>query len=154
MCAALARHLARRLGLNGELAYMAGLLHDVGRLVMLMRFPDQTDMLLRRQDGDDEFGIDRERETFGFTHAQVGAALLEMWGLPGGIVQAAHEHTDPAEPEDALSAAVWRANQLSYEMDDAEEDDEQKPWMVAIDLSVSARHKMIEEIEALEGDSR
>jgi putative nucleotidyltransferase with HDIG domain len=150
ICAALARHLARGTDANGELAYMAGLLHDVGRLVMLTRFPDQADLLLRG--GGNEVGTASEREVFGFTHAQVGAALLESWDLPAEIVQAARHHTDETEPDDELAAAVWRANLLSYEMEDFDDDDEQKPWMAAIGLSVAARHKMIEEIEAIEGD--
>jgi putative nucleotidyltransferase with HDIG domain len=153
ICAALARHLARGADANGELAYMAGLLHDVGRLVMLMRFPDQTGILVPA--GGDNDGIEGERATFGFTHAEVGAALLEAWGLPAPIVQAAHLHTDATEPDGDPAAAVWRANLLSREMEDFDEDDadEQKPWMAEIGLSVTARHRMIEEIEALEGDS-
>jgi putative nucleotidyltransferase with HDIG domain len=153
MCAALARHLALRNNVNGELAYMAGMLHDVGRLVMLMQFPDYTDALLLRRGGNDESGTADEMTEFGFTHAQVGGALLETWGLPEGIVQAAHQHVDETEPEDPLAAAVWRANLLSYEMEDSEDDDEEKPWMQAIGLSVAARHRIIEEIESLEGDS-
>jgi hypothetical protein len=48
-----------------------------------------------------------------------------------------------------VAAAVWRANLLSYELEDGDEDEEQ-PWMTAIGLSVAARHQMMEEIEAFE----
>ena len=156
LCAALARHLALRKGFDGEFAYMAGLLHDVGRLVMLMRFPDQTDMLLQRCS--DDAGIARERERFGFDHAQVGGALLELWGLPGGMVQAAHQHADPTEPEEPRAADIWRANLISHEMaQDAEptsgvDPNQISPWMDAIDLSVKARKQILDEIAALEND--
>jgi putative nucleotidyltransferase with HDIG domain len=158
MCAALARHLALRKGFDGEFAYMAGLLHDVGRLAMLMQFPDHTDMLLQQRSDDDDAGIARERERFGFDHAQVGGALLELWGLPGGMVQAAHQHADETEPEDPRAADIWRANLISHEMaEDAEptsgvDPNQASAWMSAIDMSVKARKQILDEIAALEND--
>jgi putative nucleotidyltransferase with HDIG domain len=153
MCASLARHLAMQKNVDGELAYMAGLMHDVGRLAMLMQFPEQTDVLLRVHSDDDNFGIDREFARFGFDHAQVGGALLELWGLPEKIVQAAHQHADETEPEDPMSASVWRGNMLSHEMiDEPDEDEELRPWMVAIGLSVKAKRQIMIEILALESD--
>ena len=158
ICAALARHLALRRGFDGEFAYMAGLLHDVGRLVMLVQFPDQADLLLTRRSDDDDTGIDVERRMFGFDHAQVGGALLELWGLPGGMVQAAHQHADETEPEEPSAAGIWRANLISHEMAaDAEpgsqvDENEVSPWMDAIDLSVKARKQILDEIAALEND--
>ena len=153
LCAALARHLAMQKGVDGELAYMAGLMHDVGRLAMLMQFPQQTDVLLRVRSDDDNFGIDREFARFGFDHAQVGGALLELWGLPEQIVQAAHQHADETEPEDAMSASVWLGNLLSHEMiDEPDDQDTLLPWMVDIGLSVKARRQIVDEIRALESD--
>ena len=153
LCAALARHLAMQKGVDGELAYMAGLMHDVGRLAMLMQFPQQSDVLLRVRSDDDNFGIDREFSRFGFDHAQVGGALLELWGLPEQIVQAAHQHADETEPEDPMSASVWRGNLLSHEMiDEPDDQDVLMPWMVEAGLSVKARRQIVDEIRALEAD--
>jgi putative nucleotidyltransferase with HDIG domain len=152
LCGALARHIARRAGAEGELAFVAGLLHDVGRLAMLIHFPEHTEILLGRRSGDVEHGIDLETELFGFTHAEVGAALLELWGLPDTLVLSAHQHIDQVEPDDVLSAAVWRANLLTHEMEDEDDADEVQPWMEAIGLTVAARHRMMDEIEALEGE--
>ncbi len=154
-CAALARHLAPRLGADGESTYMAGLLHDVGRLVMLMQFPDRTEMLLHRHD--DARGLEHERALFGFDHAQVGGALLESWGLPGHIVQAAHEHADESEPDEPGAACVWRANVIAHEMDEYQlqadpDDDQVQPWMESIDLSPKAYRKILDEIAALAND--
>ena len=157
ICAALARHLALRRGYDGEFAYMAGLLHDIGRLVMLMQFPDRSDLLLSQRT-DDDAGIDLERRLFGFDHAQVGGALLELWGLPGGMVQAAHQHADQTEPDEPSAASIWRANLISHDMaadaDPASGVDENavSAWMDAIDLSVKARKQILDEIAALEND--
>jgi putative nucleotidyltransferase with HDIG domain len=149
-CAALARHLAAQKGVDAEGAYLAGLLHDVGRLVMLMEFPEQSDVLLRTRGGDTDNGLNSELLEFGFTHAQVGGALLELWGLPEGIVMSAHQHADETEPEDAMAACVWRANLLSHEMAQETNLDEEQPWMTAIGLTVAARQKIFDEIRALE----
>jgi HD-like signal output (HDOD) protein len=150
LCAALSRHIGQRAGLHGEFCYMAGLLHDVGRLTMLMRFPDCVDLLLRpARVAEHGLGPEEELAMFGFTHAQVGGALLELWGLPGGIVQAAHQHMDDVEPEDPMAAAVWRANLIAHEFGDDEDDEAQLPWMEAIGLDAETRRRMIEEIETL-----
>jgi len=153
LVATVSRHLALRAGVPAELTYIAGLLHDVGRLVMLMQFPEQHDLLLRQRCRDDDPGLAEEQGVFGFTHAQVGGALLELWGLPEGIVQSADQHADETEPEDPMAAAVWRANLVAHEFGD-DHDDAELPWMDAIGLDRDARHAMLEEIQALGTDSR
>ncbi len=153
LCAALARHLALARGIDGEIAYMAGLMHDVGRLAMLMQYPHETDVLLRLRSGEDEQGIEDESERFGFDHAQVGGALLELWELPERIVVAAQRHADATEPEEALCASVWQANLYAHEMiGEPDLRDEQSPWMVAAGLSLKARQRIEDEIGALESD--
>ena len=153
LCAALARHLAIRQGFGGEFAYMAGLLHDVGRLVMIVRHPDASESLLRQHGGDDET-LREERARFGFDHAELGAALLELWGLPGGMIQAAHQHVDAVEPDDPTAAGVWRANRLAHEWiaSGADPGDGEPAWMDAIDLSKAGRQQILDEIAALEND--
>ena len=148
LTAALARHIAHRMGVESEMAYIAGLLHDTGRLVMLMKFPDQQDVLLIREGRDAMAGLAEERAAFGFTHAQVGGALLELWGLPEGMVQAAHQHADETEPEDPVAAAVWLANLVAHEFGE-EDDDQHLPWMESIGLDQAGRLQMLEEIRAL-----
>ena len=155
LCAALARHIASRRNADGELAYMAGLMHDVGRLAMLMQFPGQTGVLLHVRGDNDHLALEREFEAFGFDHAQAGGALLERWGLPAEIVLAAREHGDEVEPDDPISASVWKANLLTHEMENVPEEFEgiQQPWMIEIGLSVSARRRILDEIHAFEADS-
>ena len=155
LCAALARHLATRRGVDGELAYMAGLMHDVGRLAMLMQYPAQADVLLHVQVDDDHAAVDREFDVFGFDHAQAGGALLEQWGLPPEIVLAAREHGDEFAPDDVISACVWKANVLTHAMGDVpqELEDVQQPWMIEIGLTVNMRRRILDEIRAFESDA-
>ena len=151
VCAALSRHIAMRSGLDGEIAYMAGLMHDMGRLAMLIQFPQHTDLLLHGGAGDDAPGIDREVARFGYDHAQVGGELLQLWGLPAPIVRAARSHGRTVAPRRAMSAAVWRANQLAHAMTEALDDDAiEEPWMTSIGLDVVERRRMAAEIRSLE----
>jgi len=155
VCASLARFLAFQRGCDVELAYMAGLMHDIGRLAMLMKYPAHAGVLLRIAHDDDEIGVDREVAIFRFDHAQAGSALLELWELPAQIVQAAREHVSVSEPDDPVSACVWRANLLAHTVTHEPDDlDVERPWMTEIGMTVKTRRKMLDEIRALQVDQR
>ncbi len=150
-CAAIARHLAQGAGLDGEVAYMAGLMHEVGRLAMLIAHPHLRERLLRVQGDIDHRGIEREYAEFGFDHAQVGGALLARWGLPAAIVRAAEEHGGATAPRDPLSATVWRANLMSHALAmEADELDGETPWMIDAGIDLDGRRRLLDEIAALE----
>jgi putative nucleotidyltransferase with HDIG domain len=94
----------------------AGLLHDVGKLVLASNFPEDYEKALA------EAGsmplCDAERDVFGATHAEVGAYLLWLWGLPDAVVEAAAFHHDPRACRAADSrslAAVYAANALEHD---------------------------------------
>jgi diguanylate cyclase (GGDEF)-like protein/putative nucleotidyltransferase with HDIG domain len=80
-----AAHTADEARVPADAVHLAGLLHDVGKLVLPLVFgEDESDMLVA------EFpsGADRvlaERERFGIDHAQCGALLCERWGLPAEV---------------------------------------------------------------------
>lgn len=77
-------------------AFMGGMLHDVGRLVLAANLPDAYSevMVLADQTG---LGVTRaELDVFGTTHAEVGAYLMGLWGLPDQIVEAIAFHHSPS----------------------------------------------------------
>ena len=152
VCAALARHLHGRKGQDGEVAYMAGLLHDVGRLVMLMHQPKDTEELLQRAGVDDDSSVETERKRFGFDHAQVGAALLELWGVPERMVQATHQHADVTEPEEPMAASVWHANRLAHLLVSEPDDHQDRPWVQQAGLTDQVCQQILDEVAAFEGD--
>ena len=152
LCAAIARHIAVQQGLDGEAAYMAGLMHEIGRLVILIKHPHLTDALLGVERDDDHFTAEDERAHFGFDHAEIGAALLARWGMPPAIVKAVDDHEQESRPADPMSAAVWRANQIVHIIQEEPEDiDAPLPWMIEIDLSIENRRRIFDEIAALGG---
>lgn len=71
-----------------EEAFLAGLLHDIGKLVLLERFPVKYAEILHDGELPTLVALEKEKETFGFTHPQVGAALVNHWLLPENLVEA------------------------------------------------------------------
>lgn len=96
-CGVAARVLASHLReYNIERYFVAGLIHDVGRLVMYIREGDTSreSIELARDKSMDLFRA--EQETFGFNHAQVGGYLLDSWNLPSSFREAVAYHHSPA----------------------------------------------------------
>jgi HD-like signal output (HDOD) protein/ActR/RegA family two-component response regulator len=117
-------NLARRMVTKREQAedaFIAGLLHDVGRLVLASRGPREYALAVREAGAEGGRKVcAAEHEIFGATHAQVGGYLLGIWGLPLEIVDAVLCHHDPnriAWDSVDVPAAVYLSNVLSHNPD-------------------------------------
>ncbi|MFO0714723.1 MAG: response regulator [Sandaracinus sp.] len=75
-------------------AYVAGLVHDLGRLVLAMTKPDDLKAIRAIAPNDEEAQLALERSRLGFGHPELGAALLALWGLPNTLVTAVMSHHD------------------------------------------------------------
>lgn len=99
-------------------AFTAGLLHDAGKLALVWNGPDEYKAVLARVDEGRQTVVQAEQEVFGATHAQVGAYMLGLWGLPDPIVEAVAFHHNPDECPGVTFApltAVHAANCLVHE---------------------------------------
>ena len=104
-------------------AFMAGLLHDVGKLVLVANLPElySAALVQAQEHGTTEW--EAEHALLGTTHAEVGAYLLGLWGLPDPIVEAlAFHHCPSACPDQRFSplTAVHIANVLVHTEDSTE----------------------------------
>jgi len=98
-------------------AFVSGLLHDIGKLVLASNFPDDYDAVMQESGGRTSVLLDAERRTFGADHAEIGGYLLGLWGLPGPVVETIALHHQPAKcPRKAFGplAAVHAANGLIH----------------------------------------
>jgi HD-like signal output (HDOD) protein len=98
---------------------MIGLLHDVGRLVLAANLPENFERAHRLALEKQIVHWEAEREVFGTTHAEVGAYLLGLWGLPETIVEAVAYHHTPARcphPGSAMLTALHVASVLAAAM--------------------------------------
>ncbi|MFO7728011.1 MAG: response regulator [Desulfonatronovibrio sp.] len=115
--AKLAQGLARIEGLSREEAgdcYMGGVLHDVGKLVLASQMPEQYNAVLEKVRQEKILLSDAEQEVLGATHAEVGAYLMALWGLPEAIVEAIAYHHQPRVSNGSFQpqTAVYAANIL------------------------------------------
>jgi putative nucleotidyltransferase with HDIG domain len=117
-CALCARTLAMDcLRHQREAVFVAGLLHDIGGLVMYNREPDLSRQALESCTGGPE-GLEiqnAERELFGFDHADVGGALAHRWSLPINLQECIAYHHNPgwAKEHRVEAAIVHIANSIA-----------------------------------------
>jgi putative nucleotidyltransferase with HDIG domain len=90
-----------------ERFFTAGLLHDIGRLVMFSKCPEEFNKALKRSRGAEELLFNCERRIFGFDHSDVGAALLKHWNLPYSLQEAVEYHHNPRRaPSKSMEALI------------------------------------------------
>jgi HD-like signal output (HDOD) protein/ActR/RegA family two-component response regulator len=103
-------------------AFTAGMLHDVGKLILAMQRPDELATVIAAAHDEGRPLHILEHERLGVTHAEVGAYLLSLWRLPAPIVEAvAHHHTPYVREAAGLDpgAAVYIADRLVAEHETA-----------------------------------
>ncbi|MDR2451314.1 MAG: HDOD domain-containing protein [Candidatus Accumulibacter sp.] len=90
-----AKALAEQTGVDPRLAFVSGLLHDIGRLLMHTASPGHVLQALDRRRHDDIPLIAAEREVFGYDHCAAGRVLAGAWKLPADIADAIAAHHEP-----------------------------------------------------------
>ncbi len=114
-----AQDVAHSANLDVTAAYTAGLLHDVGQLLLFAYNPEAYGLVLRlRAERDDDI-VQIEREILGLDHAHAGGELARLWKLPEAIADAiaGHHASDQNEPENELADVVHIAEVLSHSLD-------------------------------------
>jgi putative nucleotidyltransferase with HDIG domain len=98
LCAVAAGQIGARHGAaRTESPFVAGLLHDIGQLVMYSRVPEASrQTLLMLADATDDVDLyECERAVMAFDHAAVGASLARNWGLPDSLLECIEFHHEP-----------------------------------------------------------
>lgn len=117
-CALAARTLAMEcLKPKREAVFIAGLLHDIGQLVLYYRLPElSSQALVAVMEGPGELEAqEAERDLMGFDHAEVGGELIRRWGLPLNLQECVAFHHDPtrASQHPVEVAIVHIANSIA-----------------------------------------
>jgi HD-like signal output (HDOD) protein/CheY-like chemotaxis protein len=86
-------------GLADE-TFTAGLLHEIGKLVLLAQMPKEYDAILKSVVEKQTTVAAAEREQLGCTHADLGGYLMSIWGLPHSLIHAVTFHDRPSESTD------------------------------------------------------
>jgi HD-like signal output (HDOD) protein len=121
MTGVLARHVAKLERKDGkvlEQCFLAGLLHDIGQLVLAFGLNEEYSEVITKSVSENIPVWQMEQELLGATHADVGAYLLALWGLPNPIIEAVALHHQPAkcaEPAFSPAVAVHVADVFAHE---------------------------------------
>ena len=80
---------------NAERFFVAGMLHDIGRLVLYTKISDQARDAIVAAKTNKVLLYEAEKESLGFTHAVIGGVLLQTWKLPTSLEEVVMFHHNP-----------------------------------------------------------
>ena len=113
-CAVLAEKLAGPTSLEADVAYTAGLLHDIGRLALVAGYPGEYANFLASTEMEPSDALQRERELFGIDHCQAGLLLVSRWKLPVAFISVTSRHHEaPVAGEPAVLTTVRRSCRMA-----------------------------------------
>ncbi len=118
-CGVIARIIAGyRREPNVETFFTAGILHDIGRLIMYTKMPAECRNILSQVAKQPQLLFKVERESLGFNHTDVGGLLLKEWKLPQDLSEAVANHHSPDKPLQypVEAAAIHIADILAHAM--------------------------------------
>lgn len=112
-----ARLIAKRMNLDMDTAYTAGLLHDLGALVLVTQYPRQYETAIAYRHEHKLSQFDAERKVLGIDHAAVGLALANLWNFSDIMKNAIAGHHRPETPGlGLLPTVIHVANAIAHSL--------------------------------------
>lgn len=131
-----ARSLAERCESNPEAAFSAGLLHDIGQLLMAAVAPLAGKRVRELALSEEIPTLEAENRIFGYDHSEAGAALAGLWQLPAELIGAISGHHRPEDGEHGqIADLIHVAEVLSHALDLGAEASNRVPEVAEIALS-------------------
>ncbi len=150
--AAAAAAIARRVGIQPNDAFSSGLLHDLGSALVFRRAPRRYDAVLELLQSDPTLSrLDAERQEFGMTHADVGAAALSVMRFPADMVEAiGSHHNPPSEITAHMGRVLVAADAIAIEIDHitSEQNVPVVEALEALDIPSAAAESLLDEVRS------
>ena len=135
-----ARQLAVYTGIGQDIAFTAGLLHDIGLLLMVLLFPDDFSRIINEPHMN---RVETERRIMGFDHVELGSKAARHWNFPVAIQEAIEQHETPPVQDAAISLGllIYTANLLVTEAEQGDDSDLERQEVIAhvldkLDISI------------------
>lgn len=153
-----ARLLAVRVGVPAEEAFIGGLLHDIGRVALVVSFPRHMAAVAAYRRERDCQPIDAENAVLGLDHALVGRLMSERWRFPSSLCAAiGSHHAPPADAYRQLPGILHLSNAIACALDFGNEPTAMVPRLVpacweAMALSWDETQRLFADVEAQFGE--
>ena len=149
-----AKALAQRTELSDDIAFTIGLIHDIGRLALVVSTGEQYAQVLKHRADHDCLLLESEQAILGTDHCAIGRQVAEHWRFAPQIVDAvANHHEPPDSPLASMAGLVHVADNLAHALDLNHDPDEMVPplslsaWS-ALGLSEPACRDIFQGVEA------
>lgn len=113
-----AQKIAESRGDDGNIAFTAGLLHDIGKSVLSEAFEEHYTVLIQETEANQQSLLDVEKKVLHVNHAEIGGRLLERWNFPPELAVAVARHHEPGEAGDyqKWAAYAYLGNMIAHFM--------------------------------------
>ncbi|MFZ5980531.1 MAG: response regulator [Candidatus Zixiibacteriota bacterium] len=145
------RLIAHAFGLDRRLtedALMAGMLHDIGKLVLLSNFQEELTTAVKLADDRNIPLYQAEKEILGVSDAEIGAYLLSLWGLPDNILEAVALHYRPQKAKSPMINVLTSVH-LAFAINYDQTYNIKKEGPTAVDLEYLTRLNLAEQLPSL-----
>lgn len=119
-CGVIARLLAEQCHvLHSERLFVAGLLHDIGKLIIAQRLPQETKKIALEAESGQHPEFEVEQDLLGFNHAEVGGELMQAWNMPETLFESVAYHHNPGCAKSGImeTCLVHMANIFTTEVE-------------------------------------
>ena len=122
--------ISRALHMKHDFAFTAGLLHDIGRLVLVTCYPENYEQVLRYQAEQDCQLLDAERAILHIDHIEAGLALASHWNFSEAVCDAIRGHLHPEQENlHVLASVIHIANAIVRALDLSQEENDMLPLL-------------------------
>ena len=122
--ASISKFIARKLKLDHDAAFTAGLLHDIGKFVLDVSFPDELNAVINHMGDEKYLQFKIERDVLGIDHSSIGSQLAQKWNFPELVINSIENHHDF---DNALNTpvidVVQTADIITHSLDSGEDDE-------------------------------
>ncbi|MCR9094064.1 MAG: HDOD domain-containing protein [bacterium] len=87
----------RGIGVDPDIAFTAGLMHHIGKTALANSHREEYERVMMTVYNEGRSFTEVEKEVFGFSHAELGAAVVQQWGLPDSLVLTIQHHHSPGK---------------------------------------------------------